>query len=155
MAAKCRVTRSRTNRSGGAGKGGGRRGHVPTALFYLLVTGEGRIGSLDSRALTDARVKEFGAYPRRSLADERRARSGSGMAPVDETGRLLLGFGHALTISAAQAITFDEHINALLRGVQGRPPSFCESERRESTSSARETHPPVEVGQHFGRRSTA
>jgi hypothetical protein len=40
--------------------------HVPTALFYLLVTGEGRIGSLDSQALTDARVKEFGAYPRRS-----------------------------------------------------------------------------------------
>jgi hypothetical protein len=33
-----------------------------------------------------------------------------------KTGRLFLGFGHALTIDAAQGITSDEHINALPRG---------------------------------------
>jgi len=33
-----------------------------------------------------------------------------------KTGRLSLGFGHALTIDAAQGITSDEHINALPRG---------------------------------------
>ena len=33
-----------------------------------------------------------------------------------ETGRLLLGLGHALTIDAAQGLTSDEHINALPRG---------------------------------------
>lgn len=36
-----------------------------------------------------------------------------------KTGRLLLGFGHALTIDAAQGITSDEHINALPRGTSG------------------------------------
>ncbi len=36
-----------------------------------------------------------------------------------ETGRLLLGFGHALTIDAAQGITSDEHVNALPRGTSG------------------------------------
>jgi hypothetical protein len=30
-----------------------------------------------------------------------------------ETGRLLVGFGHAMTIDAAQGITSDEYINAL------------------------------------------
>ena len=37
----------------------------------------------------------------------------------DATGRLLLGFGHALTIDASQGITSDEHINALPRGTAG------------------------------------
>ena len=36
-----------------------------------------------------------------------------------ETGRILLGFGHALTIDAAQGITSDEHINALPHGTAG------------------------------------
>jgi post-segregation antitoxin (ccd killing protein) len=36
-----------------------------------------------------------------------------------KTGRLLLGFGHALTIDAAQGITSGEHINALPRGTAG------------------------------------
>jgi hypothetical protein len=36
-----------------------------------------------------------------------------------ETDRLLLGFGHALTINAAQGITSDEHISALPRGTSG------------------------------------
>jgi hypothetical protein len=36
-----------------------------------------------------------------------------------ETGRLLVGLGHALTIDAAQGITSDEHINALPRGTSG------------------------------------
>jgi hypothetical protein len=35
------------------------------------------------------------------------------------TGRLLLGFGHALTIDAAQGITSDEHIAAYPRGTAG------------------------------------
>lgn len=35
------------------------------------------------------------------------------------SGRVLLGFGHALTIDAAQGITSDEHINALPRGTGG------------------------------------
>ncbi len=37
----------------------------------------------------------------------------------DESGRLLLGFGHALTIDSAQGITSGEHINALRRGTAG------------------------------------
>ncbi len=37
----------------------------------------------------------------------------------DKTGRLLLGFGHALTIDAAQGLTSGEHINALPRGSAG------------------------------------
>jgi len=36
-----------------------------------------------------------------------------------KTGRLMLGFGHALTIDAAQGLTSDEHINALPRGTAG------------------------------------
>ena len=36
-----------------------------------------------------------------------------------KTGRLFLGFGHALTIDAAQGITSNEHINALPRGTAG------------------------------------
>jgi hypothetical protein len=36
-----------------------------------------------------------------------------------KTGRLLVGFGHAMTIDAAQGITSDEHINALPRGTAG------------------------------------
>lgn len=36
-----------------------------------------------------------------------------------KTGRLLLGFGHALTIDAAQGLTSDEHIDALPRGTDG------------------------------------
>lgn len=35
----------------------------------------------------------------------------------DKTGRTLVGFGHAMTIDAAQGMTSDEHINALPRGV--------------------------------------
>ena len=37
----------------------------------------------------------------------------------DKSGRLLLGFGHALTIDSAQGITSGEHINALPRGTAG------------------------------------
>jgi hypothetical protein len=36
-----------------------------------------------------------------------------------KSGRVLLGFGHALTIDAAQGLTSDEHINALPRGTSG------------------------------------
>jgi conjugative relaxase-like TrwC/TraI family protein len=34
----------------------------------------------------------------------------------EQTGRILLGFGHAMTIDSAQGITSTEHINALPRG---------------------------------------
>ena len=46
--------------------------HIHNFLMNLVVTAEGRVGSLDSRALTDARVKEFGAYFQAVLADELR-----------------------------------------------------------------------------------
>jgi len=46
--------------------------HIHNFLMNLVVTAEGRIGSLDSRALSDARVKEFGAYFQAVLADELR-----------------------------------------------------------------------------------
>ena len=36
-----------------------------------------------------------------------------------KTDRLLLGFGHALTVDSAQGITSGEHINALPRGTAG------------------------------------
>jgi hypothetical protein len=59
-------------------------------------------------------------------ADGLRLRTKDGIAEVewrrladDATGRLMLGFGHALTIDAAQGITSDEHINALPRGTSG------------------------------------
>lgn len=51
-----------------------------------------------------------------------RNRTGTeGMVPWDsladrQTGRIALGFGHAMTIDAAQGATSDEHINALPRG---------------------------------------
>lgn len=32
------------------------------------------------------------------------------------SNRVLLGFGHAMTIDAAQGLTSDEHINAMPRG---------------------------------------
>jgi hypothetical protein len=35
------------------------------------------------------------------------------------SGRILLGFGHALTVDAAQGITSTEHINALAKGTAG------------------------------------
>lgn len=46
--------------------------HIHNFLMNLVVTAEGRIGSLDARALTDAKVKEFGAYFQAVLADELR-----------------------------------------------------------------------------------
>lgn len=46
--------------------------HIHHFLMNLVVTAEGRIGSLDTRALTDARVKEFGAYFQAVLATELR-----------------------------------------------------------------------------------
>ena len=46
--------------------------HVHNFLMNMTVTADGRIGSLDMRALTDHRVKEFGAYFQAVLADELR-----------------------------------------------------------------------------------
>ena len=45
--------------------------HIHNALFNLVVTDEGRIGSLDTKRLND-RVHEFGAYFQARLADELR-----------------------------------------------------------------------------------
>ncbi len=44
--------------------------HIHNFLMNLVVTDDGRIGSLDTRLLTDARVKEFGAFFQAILADE-------------------------------------------------------------------------------------
>ena len=46
--------------------------HIHHFLMNVVVTADGRVGSLDTRALTDARVKEFGAYFQAILADELR-----------------------------------------------------------------------------------
>jgi hypothetical protein len=67
------------------------------------------------------------------------SRAGQGVAGQPggaPTGRLLLGFGHALTIDVAQGITSDEHINALPRGtagVTGFTTYVAESRRRGTT----------------------
>jgi hypothetical protein len=52
--------------------GGDPHDHIHNALFNIVVTGEGRIGSLDTRALTATRVHEFGAFFQARLADELR-----------------------------------------------------------------------------------
>ena len=46
--------------------------HMHNFLMNVVATADGRIGSLDMRALTDSRVKEFGAYFQAVLADELR-----------------------------------------------------------------------------------
>jgi hypothetical protein len=46
--------------------------HVHNFLMNVVATQDGRIGSLDMRALTETRVKEFGAYFQAVLADELR-----------------------------------------------------------------------------------
>ena len=46
--------------------------HVHNFLVNMVVTADGRVGSMDMRALTDHRVKEFGAYFQAVLADELR-----------------------------------------------------------------------------------
>ena len=54
----------------------------------------------------------------------------------DNTKRLLLGHGHAITIDAAQGITSDEHINALPRGtsaITGFKAYVAESRARGAT----------------------
>ena len=61
-----------------------------TEAALVLRNKEGRVGAVEWHRLSDA-----------------------------QTGRLKLGFGHAMTIDAAQGITSDEHINALPRGSSG------------------------------------
>lgn len=51
--------------------GGDPHAHVHNALFNVVVTEDGRIGSLDTQRL-HARVHEFGAYGQAVLADELR-----------------------------------------------------------------------------------
>ncbi len=54
----------------------------------------------------------------------------------DKTGRLLVGFGYAMTVDAAQGITSDEHINALPGGSGGMTGStayVAESRARGAT----------------------
>lgn len=46
--------------------------HIHNGFFNLVVTDEGRIGSLDSKRLTGTRVHEFGAYFQAQLGDELR-----------------------------------------------------------------------------------
>jgi len=47
--------------------------HIHNALFNVVVTEDGRVGSLDSKELTGTRIHEFGAYFQACLADELRA----------------------------------------------------------------------------------
>jgi hypothetical protein len=46
--------------------------HIHNFFFNLVVTDDGRVGSLDTRALTETRIKEFGAFFQAILADELR-----------------------------------------------------------------------------------
>ena len=46
--------------------------HIHNALFNLVVTDDGRVGSLDTKGLTATRVHEFGAFFQARLADELR-----------------------------------------------------------------------------------
>ena len=46
--------------------------HLHNFLMNVVVTAEGRVGSLDTRAFTDAKVKTYGAYFQAVLADELR-----------------------------------------------------------------------------------
>ena len=71
--------------------------HIHNFLMNLVVTAEGRIGSLDSRALTDARVKEFGAYFQAVLADELR--------------RLGVRIGYDADEQAVVVLAIPEHIS--------------------------------------------
>jgi hypothetical protein len=83
------------------GKINGQSAHIGNNGDIVEVVGHGAVGiRLRNK---DGRV---GDVDWRNLSDER-------------TGRLMLGFGHALTIDAAQGITADEHINALPRGSAG------------------------------------
>jgi hypothetical protein len=93
--------------------------------------------------LADARVKELGAYFQGSWLPK-----GGRVAEVEwrrfddrETGLWPLGFGHALKISTAQAITFDEHINA--------PPRRT-SEVRRSLLARQEPEPRHDLDSHLG-----
>ena len=47
--------------------------HIHNALFNMVVTEDGRVGSLETRALTGTRIHEFGAFFQAQLADELRA----------------------------------------------------------------------------------
>ena len=46
--------------------------HLHNFLMNVVVTAEGRVGSLDTRAFTDAKVKTYGAYFQAVLAEELR-----------------------------------------------------------------------------------
>ena len=46
--------------------------HVHNFIMNLVVTPDGRVGSLDTKALTETKVKEFGAYFQATLAQELR-----------------------------------------------------------------------------------
>jgi len=59
--------------------------HIHNSLWNMVVTEDGRIGSLDSQRLTDARVKLWGAYAQAELAQ--RLRSLGVRVAVDPSGR--------------------------------------------------------------------
>jgi hypothetical protein len=79
--------------------------HIHNFLFNLVVTAEGRVGSLDTKALSDARVKEFGAYFQAILADELR--------------RLGVRIGYDAREQAVVALAIPEEVsNAFSKGRQ-------------------------------------
>jgi energy-coupling factor transporter ATP-binding protein EcfA2 len=70
-----------------------------------------------------------------------------------KTGRIKLGFGHAMTIDAAQGITSDEHINAMPRGttaITGFTAYVAES-RHVLTSWTKIAEAPVTEAETFAR----
>ena len=70
--------------------------HIHHFLMNLVVTADGRVGSLDTRALTNARVKEFGAYFQAVLAEELR--------------RIGVNIAYDATEQAAVVTTIPEHV---------------------------------------------
>ena len=90
---KVRLFRRTWGRLDGTGGYIGNNGDIVEVLAHTatglkLRAADGRIADVENKALLD-----------------------------EKTGRVLLGFGHAMTIDAAQGMTSDEHINALPRGV--------------------------------------
>ena len=111
--------------------------HIHHFLMNLVVTADGRIGSLDSRALTDARVKEFGAYFQAVLADELR-RLGIQSATTRTSRR---SSSRAIPEDISQAFSkrrpADPAQGQELRGTPGPDWDDLSAERQDSTSSRR------------------
>ena len=70
-----------------------------------------------------------------------------------QSGRTRLGFGHAMTIDAAQGITSDEHINAMPRGTAAMTgfTAYVAESRHVQTCWTRIAEAPVREAEQFSR----